>query len=274
MKNIKLDCPNDDGEMKLVIKQKQTTFRGLDISYPVECFVCPKCSLEVGTLEQAAVTQKAIADAYREKTGLLKSSEIVKGRSSRRLTQEALAKRMQVGIASIKRWEGSIVQSKSMDRMLRQALLGEICGDSLTGNRTFSIPRVKLALRCLESELRTKKKILRENDRMLYAAKYTWYLDMVSFREMGQSITGATYAALPQGPQLDNYRDLVDEIIKADESQAEPLTDEERRIIRKVAMAFPNEKKVYDAAHSEVIWKEKHVGARIPYTDASRLTEI
>lgn len=273
MKSMNLNCPNDHGEMQLIAKQKQATFRGLDIGYPVECFVCPACGLEVGTPDLAAVTQKAIADAYREKAGLLKSTEIVKARSSRHLTQEALAKRMQVGIASIKRWEGAIIQSKSMDRMLRQALMGEFCGDSLTGNRTFSIPRVKLALRFLENELRGKK-IIRENDRMLYAAKYAWYLDMVSFRETGQSITGATYAALPQGPQLDNYRDLVDEIIRADESQADPLTEEEKRIIRKVAMAFPREQEVYRSAHTEIIWKEKHIGARIPYTDASRLTEI
>lgn len=273
MKSPNLNCPNDNGEMTLIVKQKQTNFRGLDISYPVECLVCEKCGLEVGTLEQAAATQRAMADAYREKAGLLKSSEIVKARNNRRLTQDTLAKRMQVGIASIKRWEGSIIQSKSMDRMLRQALLGEFCGDSLTGNRTFSIPRVKLALRCLEGALHTKK-IIRENDRTLYAAKYVWYMDMVSFRESGQSITGATYAALPQGPQLDNYKDLVDEIIKADESQAEPLTEEEKRIIRKVAMAFPHETKVYQASHAEIIWKEKHIGAKIPYTDASRLTGI
>jgi putative zinc finger/helix-turn-helix YgiT family protein len=273
MKSMKLNCPNDHGEMKLLTKQKKTSFRGIDVTYPVECFVCPECNLEVGTLEQAAATQRSIADAYREKVGLLKSSEIVKGRNSQHLTQEALAKRMQVGIASIKRWEGSIIQSKSMDKMLRQALLGEFCGDSLTGNRTFSIPRVKLALRYLEGELPTKK-IIRKNDRMLYAAKYAWYMDMVSFRESGQSITGATYAKLPQGPQLDNYKELVDEIIKADESQAEPLTEEEKRIIRKVAMAFPRETKVYKASHAEIIWKEKHTGAKIPYTDASRLTEI
>lgn len=266
-------CPGGHGEMKFTERKENTTFRGVDICYPVSSFVCPECNFEAGTLEQTSQTQKAIADAYREKVGLLTSAEIVEGRRRQRLTQEALARRMQVGIASIKRWESSMIQSKSMDTMLRQALSGEFCGDSLTGNRRFSIPRVKLALRYLEGELQ-KGTIIKERDRMLYAAKYAWYLDMVCFRETGRSMTGATYAALPHGPQLDNYKDLVDAIIKADESQAEPLTDEEKRIIKKVAMTFPRQQVVFHAAHREEVWREKQTGAKIPYTDASRLTEI
>ena len=58
--------------------------------------------------------------------------------------------------------------------------------------------------------------LLRPTDRLLYAAKYLWYANMVAFRETGQGImTGATYAALPYGPQLNNYADLVDLIREA-----------------------------------------------------------
>jgi len=116
-------------------------------------------------------------------------------------------------------------------------------------------------------------KILKENDRMLYAAKYMWYIDMEAYRETGQSVTGATYAALPMGPQLNNYKDLVAAIIKAPEKQAEPLTEEEKLIIEKVACAFPSTRQVYDASHREVVWQEKSAGQFIPYADAFRLTE-
>ena len=109
---------------------------------------------------------------------------------------------------------------------------------------------------------------------MLFAAKYAWYIDMLSFRETGRSITGATYAALPHGPQINNYKELLGDIMGADETEAEPLNDTERRIIRRVAMAFPTDQHVIDAAHKELIWKEKTPGAMIPYTDANRLTEI
>ncbi|MEN6317764.1 MAG: type II TA system antitoxin MqsA family protein [Syntrophaceae bacterium] len=272
MKKVILNCPNGHGQMKIKHKQKHINFRGVAISYPVDCYVCQSCSLEAGTLEQTGKTQKAIADAYRKRVGLLTSSELVEQRKKLKLTQEGLANRMNVGIASVKRWEGAIIQSKSMDKMLRFTFSGGACGDPYTGNRTFSISRIKLVLRRLEMEL--KRKVLKKDDRMLFASKYAWYIDMVAFRESGQSMTGATYAALPYGPQLNNYKELVEEIIGVDESIAEQLTDEEKRIIRKVALMFPQNRQVYEAAHRELIWKEKTKGAIIPYIDATRLTEI
>jgi putative zinc finger/helix-turn-helix YgiT family protein len=272
MEKKKLSCPAGHGEMKLVHKKKSMTFKSVDIDYPVVCFVCPTCGLEAGTLAHGAEIQKNIADAYRKKVGLMTGSEIIEGRKRKNLSQEKLANMMKVGIASIKRWETGIIQSKSMNKMLLQALSGESSGDFLTGNRSLSIPRIKLALRYLEKVM--EMKILRENDRMLYAAKYIWYIDMEAYRETGQSVTGATYAALPMGPQLNNYKDLVAAIIKASEKQAEPLTEEEKRIIEKVACAFPGSKHVYDASHREAVWKEKSAGQFIPYSDAFRLTEL
>ncbi len=272
MERERMKCPKGHGVMEIVKKEKQTTFRDVEISYPVELFQCPVCSLEVGTMDQAAEIQKTMADAYRRKVGLLTSRDIVTGRSKLGLTQQGFAERTKVGIASIKRWEGAIIQSKSMDAMLRYAIERGISGDPCTGNRPFSIPRVKLALHQIEREL--QRKVLKKGDKMLFAAKYAWYIDMLSFREMGRSITGATYARLPHGPQINNYKELLDEIMGADETTAEALTDQERRIIRRVALAFPADQQVINAAHRELIWKEKTNGAMIPYTDADRLSEI
>ena len=272
MEKKKINCPAGHGVMKLTRKKKRMTFKGVDIDYPVDCFICPACGLEAATLTQGADIQRSISDAYRKKVGLMTGSEIVEGRKRQNLSQEKLAKMMKVGIASIKRWETGVIQSQSMNKMLLQAVSGEACGDSLTGNRSLSIPRIKLALRHLEKV--TDMKILKENDRFLYAAKYMWYIDMLAYRETGQSVTGATYAALPMGPQLNNYKDLVVEIIKAPEKQTEPLTDEEKLIIEKVAHSFPGTKRVYDASHREVVWQEKSPGQFIPYSDAFRLTEL
>jgi len=189
MEKEKMKCPKGHGVMEIIKKEKQGTFRGVEISYPVEIFQCPACSLEASTMDQTTKIQKAMADSYRRKAGLLSGPEIVAGRTKLGLTQRGLADRMKVGIASIKRWEGAIIQSRSMDAMLRHALAGQICGDPCTGNRPLSIPRVKLTLRQLEREL--QRKVLRKGDRMLFAAKYAWYIDMVGFREMGRSVTGA-----------------------------------------------------------------------------------
>jgi len=184
---------------------KNMKFKGVDITYQVEHYICPVCGLEAGTISQSASTQRAIADAYREKVGLLSGKEIREQRKLKGLSQSKLAERLQVGIASIKRWEGGQIQSKSMDKALRLAFQGQSIGDAYTGNRKLSISRIKLVLQRFKSEL--NRAILKQDDRMLYAAKYAWYADMVAHRDLGKSMTGASYAALPQGPQLNNYRD-------------------------------------------------------------------
>jgi hypothetical protein len=76
------------------------------------------------------------------------------------------------------------------------------------------------------------------------------------------------------GPQLNNYKDLIQDIIKADELKAEPLNREEKRIITRIAMKFPEERTAYNAAHKEKIWKKQPDGAIIPYTDSGELTGL
>ena len=258
--------------MTLRATEKKVLFRHKQLAVPVEQYVCQECGTEAGTVEQTTVIQKSIADSFRKSVGLLTGKEIIEGRKKLKLSQEDLARKMSVGIASIKRWEGGSIQSKSMDQALRIALNGQSVGDSCTGNRTFSIPRIKLVLTELGALL--GKKLLRKNDKMLFAAKYLWYADMVTHRETGQSMTGATYAALPLGPQLNNYRDLIEEIMKADTSNAEPLNPQEKRILGRIAMKFPQEQMVYDAAHREQIWKKQPRGAIIPYTDSADLIAL
>jgi putative zinc finger/helix-turn-helix YgiT family protein len=272
MNGKSMGCPRGHKEMVIKKVQKSIPFRGTRVSFSAEQYVCPECGAEAGTVEQTAAIQKSIADAYRKTVGLLTGKEIVESRKRMKLTQDHLAKKMNVGIASIKRWEGVSIQTKSMDQALRAALLGQNVGDSCTGNRSFSIPRIKLVLN--ELGLLLGRKLLKKNDRMLFAAKYLWYADMLAHRETGQSMTGATYAALPFGPQLNNYRDLIDDIEKAAVSKAEPLTPVEKRIIARIAMRFPREQMVYHAAHRETAWKKQDRGAIIPYTDSGEINAL
>jgi hypothetical protein len=160
-----------------------------------------------------------------------------------------------------------------MDNSLRRALRGDgATYDPHTGGRPFSLCRTKLVLNHFGEKL--KRDPLPARDRLLYSAKYLWYADMIAYRETGQSMTGATYAALPHGPQLHNYKELVDLIRKSDESEAERLTEQEVRIINKIAKAFPTNRLVYEAAHKENVWQDKPVGSLIPYTEADRIMGI
>jgi len=267
-----LNCPKGHGPMEQKKVTKGITFRGIDINYKAGIFACPECGLEAGTIDTAGATQKVIADAYRINIGLLTGDKIKSLRTSRGLTQQQLAELMNIGVASIKRWETGLIQSKAMDRALRVHLQGYNATNFYSGNREFSVSRIKLVVRTFEKKLH--KKLLKKTDKLLFAAKYLWYADMLAFKLLGKSMTGAAYAALPYGPQLNNYVDLIDEIKNSDESSADPLSNDEIRIIETITEAFPVERMVYDAAHREVVWKKRPIGATIPYSSSEEITGV
>lgn len=264
-------CPNCRGKLQQTEVEKRTQFKEVDVCYVATLHRCVDCGLELADVEEAATMQERLADAYRQAVGLLTSEEIRRLRQEKGLSQQALADALEVGIASIKRWETGVVQSKSMDVLLRNFLQERSC-NAHTGNREFSIPRIRLVLDAFEREL--GHTLLKKNDRMLYAAKYLWYADMTACRDLGRSMTGATYAALPMGPQLNNYRDLVGEILKADVVSISPLSDAEKAIIAAVAKTFPTNKQIYDASHREPIWQQCATGALISYAHAAEMTEM
>lgn len=117
-----INCPSGHGTMEIKKSYKDMKFRDVDIIFESEFYVCSVCGLEAGSIDQASATQKAISNAYRKKVGILTSEEIQQGRKRLGLTQDGLAKQMNAGIASIKRWEGGLIQSKVMDLALREAL--------------------------------------------------------------------------------------------------------------------------------------------------------
>lgn len=267
-------CPMGHGPMQIKQQKKTTAFRDVELTVVVTEHVCPECGMTASDIKAAGKVQRQIADAYRKKMNLLTGDEIRNLRKSKNLTQDALADKMGVGVASIKRWELGNIQSSSMDNLLRSFLedKNDCSMNVFTGNRDFSMPRIKLVAKQFEKNL--GKQLLKKGDKFLFLAKYLWYADMTAFRDLGQSMTGASYAALPYGPQLNNYKDLVSEIKNSDDLSAEPLSDAEIRIIQTIAERFPHEQQIYDAAHREVIWEESPTGTLIPYSLSTRLTEI
>lgn len=268
-----MNCPNEHGEMEKTRRIEEATFRGVVVRYEVELWTCSTCGIEVEDLPLAADNQRSLSEAYRQAAGLLTGKEIAAERKRLGWSQEDLARAINVGIASVKRWERGQIQTPVMDGVLRRAFEGDSLNqDPYTGNRPLSLGRIKLVLQRFGEHL--KKDLLAKGDRLLYAAKHLWYADMVCYRETGRSITGATYAALPLGPQVNNYRELVELIRSADATAEEPLSDEEERIIRRVAMTFPTDKSAFAASHRESAWESKTNGMLIPYSDAQTLTEM
>jgi putative zinc finger/helix-turn-helix YgiT family protein len=260
--------------MRVKTATRELTFRGKRVKFRAQHYVCPVCGIEADDLGLAAENQKALSEAYRATARLLTGEQIIEGRKKLGWTQEDLARAANVGIASIKRWETGQIQTRAMDDVLRRAISGEAtCANPYTGNRPLSLARIKLVLERF-SGLLGRKFLGSPKDKMLYAAKYLWYADMVTFRETGQSLTGGTYAALPHGPQLNNYSELVGLIREADESQAEPLTEHEARILTSIARVFPSNQSIYRTAHNEEAYKSKKNGELIPYSDAERIKAV
>jgi putative zinc finger/helix-turn-helix YgiT family protein len=263
------NCPKGHGVMEQKQIERTIPFKGIEVNIIEEAYVCPVCKLSAGTIASAAKIQQTIADAYKKQTGFLSGEDIKALRNAKGLTQADLAGLTGFGIASIKRWETGSVQSKSMDQVLRQYLIHDPEIKNTTGNRKFSIPRVLLVALAFKAEL--GRFILKKHDKMLFAAKYLWYADMFSNKILGKSMTGATYANLPYGPQLNNYRELLDEIRNADSAKAEPLTAEEIDIIKRISKTFPEDKMVFDAAHKEPAWLETTIGELISYIWADQI---
>jgi putative zinc finger/helix-turn-helix YgiT family protein len=250
-------------------KQRTVPFRGIEIRMTEHAFVCPVCQLTAGTVQSAGKIQQTIADTYRKQTGLLTGEEIKRLRHDKGMTQADLAAVSGFGVASIKRWETGAIQTQSADKTLRLHLLDQCMENTMMGNRELSIPRIKLVASAFEKLF--GRNILIAGDKMLFAAKYMWYADMMAKKELGRSMTGATYAHLPYGPQLNNYNELLEDIQKADTSEEESLSDSELNIIRRIAIRFPEDQMVFDASHKEPAWLETRNGELISYLWAEKL---
>lgn len=274
MESIGNNCPLGHGEMRRQTVSKEADIRGEKISYHVECMICPECSLTRTTIEQAAKAQHAIADAYRVKKGLLTGPEIKCYRELLGLSQQELADKAACSKMSIIRWENGVIQKPISDRSLRDILCPPELQDEYTGNREFSLGRIKLVYD--EFGKWVDYELLAHGDMGLYAAKNCWYADLVAFRELGKGITGASYAVMRHGPQLDNYAELVEEILKIDSSALEPLSIEEAEIIKRLSGIFRKRTDAYKASHAEPVWKsiEKNIGRGISYKIAYELTSV
>jgi putative zinc finger/helix-turn-helix YgiT family protein len=262
-------CPKGHGAMEPQKKHITVPFRGIEINITEDAFVCPVCQLTAGNVEPAGKIQQNIADTYRKETNLLTGEEIKRLRHDKGMSQADLAAVSGFGVASIKRWETGAIQTQSADKTLRLHLLDNCIENTMTGNRELSIPRIKLVACAFEREL--GRAILIVDDKMLFAAKYLWYADMIAKKELGKSMTGATYAHFPLGPQLNNYRDLLEDIQNADTSRAENLSEPELNIIRRIARRFPEDQMIFVASHKEPAWLKTRNGELISYSWAQKL---
>jgi putative zinc finger/helix-turn-helix YgiT family protein len=105
--------------MKLRETAIQKEFRGEEVTVEIEALVCPKCGARSIAGDKIGLYGKLLVEAYQQKKGLLTGTEIRQRRERLGMSQEAFAKWVKVGIASVKRWELGAVQDEAMDELLR-----------------------------------------------------------------------------------------------------------------------------------------------------------
>jgi putative zinc finger/helix-turn-helix YgiT family protein len=114
-----MDAMNNPGNLgAMLVEERDTTVKYKDD----DVLVCDVGRNEVKNSEAERRMQLAVAESCRRLTGLLTSEDIKQMRKEKNMTQEQLAERMSVGIASIKRWETGSIQTRSMDQLLRHHL--------------------------------------------------------------------------------------------------------------------------------------------------------
>lgn len=94
-------------------------FRGDDLDITTHVSVCKSCGWQTLGAGQSDELRKRTADAYRVKHNLLTSTDILCRRTLRSMSQQAFANFIGVGVASIKRWEGTFVQEPVYDKLIR-----------------------------------------------------------------------------------------------------------------------------------------------------------
>lgn len=210
-----LKCSNTDFETKSIRFSSEVKGETVDVIVP--SYVCENCHTPLMDAKQMNAYRRAVADAYCKKHGLLTSQQIIDYRTKLAMNQTEFARYLNVGEASIKRWETYYIQDASQDDHIRlrcdeayaetnylniqfQQSEPNISG----GNRKFSLELFKnVALFLIEE---TKASIL-------FLNKLHFYVDFLHFKKTGQGITGACYVPLKYGPCPDKYKKFYEDFV-------------------------------------------------------------
>ncbi len=93
------------------------------VEFVLPCPVCAHCKTPFIDTKQMNMLRRAAADRYRGLHNLLTSEQIVACREDLGMSQVGFARYLNVGEASVKRWETYYIQDVSQDDHMRMRLL-------------------------------------------------------------------------------------------------------------------------------------------------------
>lgn len=211
-----LKCSNEKFEIERARFTPEIKNQLMEVEVP--CFVCKECGATLMDSSQMNALRRAAADRYRELNQLLTSVQIVKYREGLGMSQAAFARYLNVGEASIKRWETYFIQDNSQDDHIKLRCDESYAEtnylnvhwkyqepDIFSGNKKFSLEIFKQIALYLATKTR---------ESIIFINKLHFYIDFYHFKKYGTSITGARYVPLKYGPCPDQYKIIYDSLEK------------------------------------------------------------
>lgn len=124
IRKIHMNCPLCDKTHEVEERKRIATIviKGEEVAYEERFYFCTNTDADENEFETGAMTNKNLLNArnaYRIKSGLLTSDEIVAIRESYGLSQIDLARLLGWGEATISRYESKAIQDEAYDTMLR-----------------------------------------------------------------------------------------------------------------------------------------------------------
>jgi putative zinc finger/helix-turn-helix YgiT family protein len=117
----RIQCPECRASLREQMASLTGSRKGESFVVEMDALVCPRCDFKTVPRRRAAQFAKRIANAYRQKHGLLTSLDLKDMRAALCMTQKQFYDLVGVGEASGKRWELGEVQTRAMDRLVRYA---------------------------------------------------------------------------------------------------------------------------------------------------------
>lgn len=116
MKTLCISCTKAD--LRNAKVRLSGTVRGENYTIEMYGLECPNCGYRTVDGRSMSEFGRLLADEYRRAHDLLTSDDIVALRRQFRDNQEAFAKRVGVGVASIKRWELGKIQDERNNKLI------------------------------------------------------------------------------------------------------------------------------------------------------------
>lgn len=284
-----LKCNNDQFVEEKVRFTPSVKEEEMEVVVP--CMTCTKCHSPLMNTEQMNILRKAASDKYKELHELLTSFQITAYRKELGMSQTAFASYLNVGEASIKRWETYYIQDASQDELIKlkcDAAIAEMnyldiyCKQNepniFNGNRKFNFQIIKNTVLYIITYIETSK---------LFLNKILFYTDFLNFKKYGIGLTGISYRPLKYGPCPVRYDAIYNTLIskgflKEDKKHIyKPLSkhdlnlfdDHEKETLKLIVSCCKElgTQKIYDLSHEEKGYTETEECSFINYSFAKDL---